>query len=74
MKVAQLLNPFEHIAGIERFVLETSREMSIRGIETRIYTASVDPGTYLQHLCFDYTQTSQYQSISLRLHLLGLML
>jgi len=40
MKVAQLLNPLEHIAGIERFVLETSREMSIRGIETRIYTAS----------------------------------
>ena len=46
MKVAQIHNPFEHIAGIERFVLETSREMSARGIETRIYTASVDPGTF----------------------------
>jgi len=46
MKVAQVHNPFEHVAGIERFVLETSREMSARGIETRIYTASVDPGTF----------------------------
>jgi len=46
MKVAQVHNPFEHVAGIERFVLETSREMSARGIETIIYTASVDPGTF----------------------------
>ena len=46
MKIAQIHNPFEHVAGIERFVLETSREMSARGIETRIYTASVDPGTF----------------------------
>jgi len=46
MKVAQILSSFEHVAGTERFVLETSREMSNRGIETRIYTASVNPGTF----------------------------
>src|SRR5439155_20551996 len=46
MKVAQILSTFKHVAGTKRFVLETSREMSNRGIETRIYTASVNPGTF----------------------------
>ncbi len=34
-----MIRSFNHVAGTERFVLETSREMSSRGIESRIYTS-----------------------------------
>ncbi len=37
-----MIRSFNHVAGTERFVLETTREMTSRGIETRIYTCSAD--------------------------------
>ncbi len=43
LRVAQVIRSFIHVAGTERFVLETSREMSSRGIETRIYTSFASP-------------------------------
>lgn len=42
MRVAQIIRSVDHLAGTERFVLETTREMAGRGIETRIYTCSAD--------------------------------
>ncbi len=38
-----MIRSFNHVAGTERFVLEINREMSSRGIETRIYTSSANP-------------------------------
>ena len=43
MKVAHILSSFEHVAGTERFVIETTREMSVRRIHARIYTGLLNP-------------------------------
>lgn len=41
MRVAQIYRSIERLAGRERFILETSRELARRRIETRIYTTFV---------------------------------
>jgi hypothetical protein len=46
VKIAQVCRSLLRNAGTERFILETTREMSRRGIETRIYTADVSNEMY----------------------------
>jgi len=42
MRIAQIYHGFQRMAGTERFILETTHEMSRRQIEVRIYTTFVD--------------------------------
>src|SRR5207247_6335615 len=44
MRIAQIYHGFQRIAGTERFILETSREMSKRNLEVRIYTTLFESG------------------------------
>ncbi len=46
MKIAQVCRALPRKAGTERFILETTREISRRGIETRIYTTAVNNELY----------------------------